>query len=77
MSWKEVVTIAGGFIGVLMIMNPSWFVGSSNELSKRSNQDQKAYPYYWIGIVMTISFAFVASIGVISIRILNRAGSNI
>jgi len=36
-SWKEVATIVGGFIGVLMIMNPSWFVESSNILQKRSD----------------------------------------
>lgn len=71
----EICTIAGGFLGVLMIMNPSFFDSSDDEMAdiqERAEKDKKKYPYYYVGLIMTVLFAIVAAVGVVYVRVLNK-----
>lgn len=75
-SVHEVLTIAIGFLGILMVMNPTWFSngsgGQAADIKKREEHDQEMYPYYYAGLIMTVLFAMVAAMGVIFIRVLNK-----
>lgn len=72
----EVCTIAGGFLGVVLIMNPTLFDSSEKDIKEiqiRQEKERKQYPYYYLGLVTTVLFALVAAVGVVYVRVLNKS----
>lgn len=76
-SVAEILTIAGGFLGIVLIMNPAWFNASQygSDIEKQKQLDQIKYPYLFVGLVLSILFAIVSANCVIVIRIQNRNSS--
>jgi len=69
----EVIMIVGGFMGVLILTNPDWFTEDlkGSPLYNRDQIEQKSYPYYNLGIAITVISAIVCSLDTIVLRKLN------
>ena len=75
-SCLEILTIVGGFTGIIMIMNPTYFNSSSQSeiIGKRNSLDSAGYPHLYVGCFLSVLFALVAAMSIILVRIQNKMG---
>jgi len=69
-SAREVITIIGGTLGVVMLTNPLLFNkrNPNSNLVQREHSEHKQYPHYEWGIFFGILFAIFSAMNLISIR---------
>jgi len=70
LSKEELIAVAGGFAGVLLLLNPSFFagLGVSNLAKMRVGADMAAYPRFNLGLMFGGLFAVFSSINYMAIR---------
>lgn len=68
LSVKEIVYISGGFAGVLMLVNPSWFRLDVHLTTQIEMKDKKEYPYELLGFLSAISFSIFSALKLITMR---------
>ena len=71
LSKEELVCVAGGFAGVLLLLNPSFFSGlqlSDLALKMRVGADLAAYPRFNLGLMFGGLFAIFSAMKFITIR---------
>ena len=64
----EMISIVGGFFGVLITVNTSWFASGNKDMQARDNADLVAYPYYYLGVVIATSSVALSSINFFLLR---------
>ena len=62
----EILSICGGFLGVLVLTNQSFFTDADTK--ERHKADQKKYHYYYLGIVMAFLYTVFSALNFYEMR---------
>ena len=68
LSMKEIIFITGGFMGVLMLVNPSWFRLDVHLTTQIEIKDEKEYPHEIFGFMSAIAFSIFSALKLITMR---------
>lgn len=69
MTWREITTIVFGLIGVIIVLNPSWFTDGPS-LTSVQLKDNRTHSKgdYFLGIIFCGGFAITSAFKYITIR---------
>jgi drug/metabolite transporter (DMT)-like permease len=69
MSKIEISSMIGGFMCVVILTNPDLlFENHNKELNMRDKEDEKEYPYFWVGVFFALLFTVFSAMNFITIR---------
>lgn len=73
LGWAELLSLSGGFMGVIFITNPNLFQKEANneQVNQRNTLERQIYPYYSLGIFLALSFAVASALSITIMRKLN------
>lgn len=73
-SVYEIISIIGGFFGVILLVNDQFFTSDHTKSDKRHKDDMDKYPYYYIGILMAILYTIFSALNFHKMR---EMGANV
>lgn len=62
----EILSICGGFLGVLVLTNDSYFIDA--ETKERHRADQRKYHYYYVGVGMAFLYTVFSALNFYEMR---------